>query len=81
MRQFLSNQKKEQLVYAAVYTHKFFSRQHIEVVFLFFPETGFDISYNLSPMETMCTKCQLLFVDNLHEMTKSVSGKNKKKYH
>ena len=30
-------------------------------VFLFFKKTGFDILCKLSPMETVCMKCQLLF--------------------
>ena len=34
----------------------------------FSQKTGFDISCKLSPMETVCMKCQILF-----------SGKNKKK--
>ena len=34
----------------------------------FAQKTGFDISYKLSPLETVCIKCQILF-----------SGKNKKK--
>ena len=29
--------------------------------FLFFPDTGFDISCKLSPKETICMKCQNLF--------------------
>ena len=29
--------------------------------FLFFPEAGFDISCKLSPLETICKKCQILF--------------------
>ena len=39
----------------------------LKYFFLFFPETDFDISCKLSPMETICMKCQIL-----------VSGKNKK---
>ena len=36
--------------------------------FSYFPQkTGFDISCKLSPMETICIKCQIMF-----------SGKNKK---
>ena len=30
-------------------------------VFLIFPEKGFDISCKLSPLETICMKCQNLF--------------------
>ena len=46
-----------------------FSRQHIGIVFffLFFLRIGFDISCKLSPFETVCMKCQILFC-----------GKNKK---
>ena len=48
---------------------KIFSRRHIEI-FLYFSETGFDISCCLSQMETICMKCSILY-----------SGKNKiKKY-
>ena len=36
---------------------KNFCRQHFEIFFLFFPETGFDISFKLSPLETVCMKC------------------------
>ena len=46
---------------------KNFSKQHIEI---FSQETGFDISCKLSPVETICMKCQILF-----------PGKYKKKYH
>ena len=59
-----------------------FSRRQNDVIFLIFPrkqdltfhancllsqKTGFDISCKLSPKETICMKCQILF-----------SGKNKK---
>ena len=27
----------------------------------YFPKIGFDISYKLSPVETICMKCQILF--------------------
>ena len=46
---------------------KIFSRQHLEIFFLFFPENRSDISCKLSPMETICMKFQIPF-----------SGKNKK---
>ena len=47
---------------------KIFSRQHFEIFFsYFFQKTGFDISCKLSPEETICMKCQILF-----------TGKNKK---
>ena len=36
------------------------------ILFLFSQKTGFDISCKLSPLETICMKCQILF-----------SGKNK----
>ena len=39
----------------------------LTIFLLFFSEIGFDISCNLSPMETICMKCQVLF-----------SGKNQK---
>ena len=38
-----------------------------EVVFNFFQKTGFDISWKVSPMESICMKCLILF-----------SGRNKK---
>ena len=31
------------------------------IVFLFFQKTGFDISCKVSPLETICMKCQNLF--------------------
>ena len=44
---------------------KIFSRWHIEIFFLFFPETGFDMS------------CKIVFNgDNLHEMSNPVFWKN-----
>ena len=46
---------------------KIFSRRHFETFSLFSQKTGFDISCKLSPKETICMKCQILF-----------SGKNKK---
>ena len=46
---------------------KIFSRPHFEIVFYFPQKTGFDISCKSSPMDTICTKCQIPF-----------SGKNKK---
>ena len=46
---------------------KIFRRQHIEIFFLFFLETVFDISCELSPQEPICITWQILF-----------SGKNKK---
>ena len=46
---------------------KIFSRRHFDIVFLFFTGNGFDISCKLSPLETICMKCQILF-----------TGKNKK---
>ena len=56
---------------------KIFSRRHTEIFFLFshriqlspFLKTGFAISCKMSPLETICMKCQILF-----------SGKNKKYY-
>ena len=61
---------------------KNFSRQNSEIIFLIFPRNkalafyenclhrkiGFDFSYKLSPVETICMKCQRLF-----------SGEKKKK--
>ena len=46
---------------------KHFSRQHFEILSNFLQKKGFDISCKLSPMETICMKCQSLF-----------SGKSKK---
>ena len=41
---------------------KNFSRRHINDIFLIFPrKTGFDIACKLSPLETICMKCQNLF--------------------
>ena len=51
--------------------HKKFSRKHFEIFFLYFSEKiRFDILCKLSPMETICIKCRILF-----------SQKNKKKFH
>ena len=47
--------------------NKYSADDKLVIFFLFFPKTGFDISCKLSPMETICMKCQNLF-----------SGKNKK---
>ena len=39
-----------------------FSRRQIDDIFLiFFQKTGFDISCKLSPKETICMKCHILF--------------------
>ena len=35
--------------------------KYLVVVFFFFQKTGFDISCRLSPLETICMKCQILF--------------------
>ena len=59
---------------------KIFSRLHFEIFFSHFSqETGFDISCKLSPVETICMKCQILFEmqiifigDNLHEISNPV---------
>ena len=40
---------------------KIFSRRYFEIFFLFSQKTDFDISCKLSPMETLCMKCQILF--------------------
>ena len=40
---------------------KFFSKQHIEIFFVFSQKTGLDIVCKLSPLETTCMKCQILF--------------------
>ena len=50
---------------------KNFSRRQIGDIFSYFcQKTGLDISCKLSPVETICMNCPILF-----------SGKNKKKYH
>ena len=46
---------------------KIFIRRQIDFSILFFQKTGFDISCKLSPLETICMECQILF-----------AGKNKK---
>ena len=38
----------------------------------FLQKIGFDISCSLSPLEAVCMKCQVLFGDNVHEMSNSV---------
>ena len=45
-----------------------FSRRHFGIVVFFSHKIGFDMSFRLSPKETICMKCQSLF-----------SRKNKKK--
>ena len=40
---------------------KIFSRRHTEIFSYISQKTGFDISCKLSPMETICMKCQILF--------------------
>ena len=43
---------------------KIFSRQHYHIqkyFSYFYQKTGFDISCKLSPLETICMKCQILF--------------------
>ena len=41
--------------------------------FLFFQKTGFDISCKLSPMETICMKCQILiFLGGFFEKKKKI---------
>ena len=65
--------KSAELVLTLSTLGKISSRQHFEIyihVYIFFyfsQKTGFDISCKLSPMETICMKCLILF-----------SGKNQK---
>ena len=40
---------------------RIFSGKHTEIFLLFSPENRFDIACNLSPMETNCMQCQILF--------------------
>ena len=46
---------------------KIFSGRRFEIFFFFSQNTGYDSSCKLSPKETICMKCKILF-----------SGKNKK---
>ena len=46
---------------------KFSAENILKYISYFSQKTGFDISCKLSPLETICMKCQMLF-----------SGKNKK---
>ena len=48
---------------------KIFSTRYIEIYTFYSKKTGFDISGKLSPTETICLKCQILF-----------SGGKKRKY-
>ena len=41
---------------------------NLVIFFLFFPETGFDISCKLSPVETICMKHQLLFSGKIRKI-------------
>ena len=40
---------------------KNFSRPHFEIFVSLFPKTGFGISCKVSPKETICMACQILF--------------------
>ena len=40
---------------------------HSEIVFLFCLKIGFDISCKLSPQETICMKCEILFCDKIRK--------------
>ena len=40
---------------------KIFIRRQIDFLYFFFQKTGFDISCKLSPLETICMECQILF--------------------
>ena len=52
---------------------KTYSRKHFEIFFLFFfQKTGFDISCKLSPVETICMKCQILFSRKIKKKKKNV---------
>ena len=52
---------------------KIFSRRHFEIFFLFFPQkTGSDISCKLSPQETICMKCQILFFEKNKKKLSSI---------
>ena len=41
---------------------KFSRRQNDDIFLIFSQPTGFDISCNLPPVETICMKCQILFI-------------------
>ena len=52
------------------------------VIFLFSQKTGYDISCTLSPLDTICLKCQILFsgkkkinMSSSEKLTQSVKGK------
>ena len=49
---------------------KIFTKRNIGIFLIFPHKTGFNISCKMSPVETICMKCQNPF-----------SGENKKKYH
>ena len=54
---------------------KNFSRPHTEIVFLFFPrKVWFDISCKLSPQETICMKCQILFLSKIEKIFINLSS-------
>ena len=64
---------------------KIITRLHIEISFSFSQKTGFDISCKLSPVETICMKCQILFSGHISWVPTVCmkcqilfSGKNKK---
>ena len=62
------------LSHNAYHSGKIFSRQCIEIFFLVFLENKIDISCKLSPMETICMECQILFFEK-----KKKKKKRKKK--
>ena len=48
------------------------------LLLLFFQKTGFDISSNLSPLETNCTKCQKLFYGKIRKKYFNILSAKKK---
>ena len=56
----ISNQHLYQNTFNLYHSRGYFSRRET-ILFLFSPRTGFDILCKLSPMVTICMKCQNLF--------------------
>ena len=64
---FFSSHKSPKLLLLmtnTLHAGKLFQQTHFDIFFLFFPRIGSDSSCKLSPQETICMKCQVLFSRN-----------------
>ena len=53
---------------------KIFSRQPAGDMLIFSQKTGFDISCKLSPLETICMKCQIVFSGKIRKNITNLSS-------